>query len=50
MREATESALANAQSGDTVILSPGCASMDEFEDFRQRGDVFKAIAKEWLDR
>lgn len=50
MREATESALKSARSGDVVILSPGCASMDEFEDFRQRGDVFKAIAKEWLNR
>lgn len=50
MREATESALRNARPGDAVILSPGCASMDEFEDFRQRGDVFRAIAKEWLNR
>jgi len=31
-----------------LMLAPGCASMDEFRDFRHRGDVFKELAKEWL--
>jgi UDP-N-acetylmuramoylalanine-D-glutamate ligase len=31
------------------MLSPGLASMDQFEDFRDRGNVFKSIAKEWLE-
>ena len=30
-----------AQPGDTVLLSPACASFDMFEDFADRGDVFK---------
>jgi len=32
-----------AQPGDTVVLNPGCASFDEFDDFEHRGNVFKEI-------
>lgn len=35
-------------SSEYLMLAPGCASMDEFRDFRHRGDVFKELAKEWL--
>jgi len=48
MQEAFGAAVQKVQDGDTVMLAPGCASMDQFGDFRERGDVFKTIAKEWL--
>lgn len=32
--------------GDNVVLSPACASFDEFDGFDKRGDFFKKIVKE----
>lgn len=49
MGEAFQEAVRNAKSGEVIMLAPGCASMDQFEDFRDRGNVFKAMAKEWLE-
>ena len=33
------------QAGDAVLLSPGCASFDAFDDFAHRGRVFQALAR-----
>jgi UDP-N-acetylmuramoylalanine--D-glutamate ligase len=34
-----------AQPGDVVLLSPACASYDQFENFEQRGDAFRALVE-----
>jgi UDP-N-acetylmuramoylalanine--D-glutamate ligase len=44
--EAVQCAAATAQSGDAVILSPACASLDMFRDYRHRAEVFVAAVRE----
>ena len=34
-----------AQPGDTVLLSPACASFDQFRDFEDRGDQFRELVE-----
>jgi UDP-N-acetylmuramoylalanine--D-glutamate ligase len=34
-----------AERGDSVLMSPGCASYDQFKNFEERGDCFKSIVE-----
>jgi UDP-N-acetylmuramoylalanine--D-glutamate ligase len=43
LERAVGEAAADAQAGETVLLSPACASFDQFRDFEQRGDTFREL-------
>ena len=43
LERAVGQAAAEAESGDTVLLSPACASFDQFRDFEDRGETFKRL-------
>jgi len=42
---AVKAAASEAKSGDTVLLSPACASFDQFKDFEARGDAFRSLVE-----
>lgn len=45
MQQAVEAIRPQLKKGDMVLLSPACASLDQFKNFEQRGDVFIALAQ-----
>ncbi len=45
LAQAVEKARELAREGDTVLLSPACASYDQFKNFEDRGDTFKRLVK-----
>jgi UDP-N-acetylmuramoylalanine--D-glutamate ligase len=45
MQDAVEQAAVYAESGDTVLLAPACASIDQFTNYAARGDAFAAAVE-----
>lgn len=46
MKEAFDKANECAQKGDIILLSPACASYDQFNNFEQRGKMFKEFVNQ----
>jgi UDP-N-acetylmuramoylalanine--D-glutamate ligase len=50
LENALRKADAAAEPGDVVLLAPACASFDQFKNYEQRGQVFKEIVRQIVQR
>ena len=48
LENAVKTAFEEAQKGDIVLLSPACASFDQFKSFEHRGKVFKQLVNAYI--
>ncbi len=46
LSEAVQRALDHAGPGDVIMLSPACASFDQYRDFEHRGETFRQLVRE----
>ncbi|MCK5635136.1 MAG: UDP-N-acetylmuramoyl-L-alanine--D-glutamate ligase [Anaerolineales bacterium] len=46
LADAVQAAAALAEEGDVVVLSPGGTSFDEFSNYEERGEIFRALVEE----
>ena len=45
LETAVRAAAADAEPGDVVLLAPACASFDQFRDYEERGERFRALVE-----
>jgi len=50
MEQVVKTIHSELKQGDMVLLSPACASMDQFKNFMDRGEQFAALAKQFADK
>lgn len=49
LEHAVAAAASEAETGDVILLSPACASFDQFPSFEARGEAFRALATPYLE-
>ena len=50
MTRAVSKAAEVAEAGDTVLMAPAAASMDQFSSYAQRGNAFIAAVSDLMDK
>ena len=50
LEDAVYGAWMDAEPGETILLSPGCASHDQFQDYEDRGDQFEKIVQTLIQK